>query len=61
MIPWQTAAPLWRGHVFLFDKTPARPAYHERIGLRLLLIALALEGTRLIGNAYIVGSVGLTP
>jgi membrane protease YdiL (CAAX protease family) len=47
---WRTAAPLWRGHVFLFDKLPARPVYGDRVGLRLLLIATSLEGARLAIN-----------
>ncbi|HKW02471.1 MAG TPA: CPBP family intramembrane glutamic endopeptidase [Vicinamibacterales bacterium] len=38
---------LWRGHAFLFDKPPARPAYGEAAGRRLLLIVIGLEALRL--------------
>lgn len=42
---------MWRGHLFLFDGAPARAAYPEQIGLRLLLIALGLEVARMAADA----------
>jgi membrane protease YdiL (CAAX protease family) len=41
---------LWRGHVFLFDKTCARPTYEPGAGVRLLLIVVGLEAVRLTIN-----------
>lgn len=43
-------APLWRGHLFLFDRAPARPSYSERVGRRLLVIAVAVESARWFVN-----------
>ena len=39
--------PLWRGHVFLFDKEYALPTYEPAAGIRLLLIVAGLEVVRL--------------
>jgi len=46
----QGLAALWRGHVFLFDKTYARPTYERSVGVRLLLIVVGLEALRLTVN-----------
>lgn len=51
MVVREAVAPLWRGHVFLFDKAPARAGYGARVGRRLFLAAFALEGARLMINA----------
>lgn len=40
-------AALWRGHLFLFDRTPAPPPYAPAAGVRLLLIVAGLEALRL--------------
>jgi len=45
------AGSLWRGHVFLFDKTPATPRYDDRAGVRLLVAATLLEAFRVAINA----------
>jgi uncharacterized protein len=42
--------PLWRGHVFLFDKEYASPTYEPAAGVRLLLIVAGLEVVRLAVN-----------
>jgi uncharacterized protein len=57
MLRSAAVAPFWRGHVFLFDKAPAPASFGERVGLRLLLLVVAIEGTRLLINAVTVGAL----
>ena len=42
------AAPawLWKGHLFQFDREPARPAHHAAAGVRILAGVVALEAVR---------------
>jgi len=44
-------APIWHGHVFLFDQPIKGPDYPDAAGLRLLVFAGVLEACRLTINA----------
>ena len=44
-------APIWHGHVFLFDRPLEPPAYEDAKGLRLLALAVVLEIIRIATNA----------
>ena len=43
-------APIWHGHVFLFDRPIEPPAYANAKGLRLLVLAVFLEAFRIATN-----------
>jgi uncharacterized protein len=43
-------APIWHGHVFVFDRPIEPPAYVNAKGLRLLVLAIVLEVFRIATN-----------
>src|SRR5205814_1815372 len=49
--------PLWRGHVFLFDKAPAWATYGSTAAVRVLLLVVGLEAVRLALNRLQLPSI----
>jgi len=50
VVPVISAGPLWRGHVFLFDKKREPATFGDAAGVRLLLIVAGLEVLRRARN-----------